>query len=218
MTLTLTLTTISIGVAVLMMLIALRVVIQERRRSAARVAALQADIYHTADEDLIVLHDPPSTFQSSSPAFDTATHPQAIPIAPLIAVGAAIIVGMLVGAARYRASATEEQSPANSVPVATKALELVALNHQQAGDHLTVSGVVRNPQAGNELDHLTAVVLLFNSQGSFMTSARSTVDAQALRPGTEATFVVDVPGAADVGKYRVSFRTDERVVPHVDRR
>jgi hypothetical protein len=29
---------------------------------------------------------------------------------------------------------------------------------------------------------------------------------------------VTIPGAVDVGRYRVSFRTDEGVVPHVDRR
>ena len=37
-------------------------------------------------------------------------------------------------------------------------------------------------------------------------------------PGGESRFVVSVPSAADVGRYRVSFRTDDRVVPHVDRR
>ena len=36
--------------------------------------------------------------------------------------------------------------------------------------------------------------------------------------GGESPFVVTVPGAADVGRYRVSFRTDDRVVPHIDRR
>jgi hypothetical protein len=39
-----------------------------------------------------------------------------------------------------------------------------------------------------------------------------------MRPGTESVFVVTVPGAADVGRYRVSFRSDDRIVPHVDRR
>ena len=31
-------------------------------------------------------------------------------------------------------------------------------------------------------------------------------------------FTVTLPGAADVGRYRVSFRTSEGIVPHVDRR
>jgi hypothetical protein len=30
--------------------------------------------------------------------------------------------------------------------------------------------------------------------------------------------VITIPGMADVGRYRVSFRTDDGVVPHVDRR
>jgi hypothetical protein len=44
------------------------------------------------------------------------------------------------------------------------------------------------------------------------------VQSSSLRPGGETTFVVTVPGAGDVGRYRVSFRTDDRIVPHVDRR
>jgi hypothetical protein len=68
------------------------------------------------------------------------------------------------------------------------------------------------------MDHLTAVVLLFNQQGGFLTSARSPVESATLPPGSETTFSISVPGAADVGRYRVSFRTDDRVVPHVDRR
>jgi hypothetical protein len=59
---------------------------------------------------------------------------------------------------------------------------------------------------------------MFNQNGAFVTSGRATVDASALEPGAEAPFVVTVPGAADVGRYRVSFRTDDHVVPHVDKR
>jgi hypothetical protein len=39
-----------------------------------------------------------------------------------------------------------------------------------------------------------------------------------LAPGSETAFVVTVPHANEVGRYRVSFRSDDRVVPHVDRR
>jgi len=44
------------------------------------------------------------------------------------------------------------------------------------------------------------------------------VESPALVPGGESRFIVSVPSAADVGRYRVSFRTDDRVVAHVDRR
>ena len=97
-------------------------------------------------------------------------------------------------------------------------LELVALGHDIDGDRLTVRGVVRNPASGAVRDRVTAVVLLFNRDGGFLASGRATVESRTLNPGGESTFVVTIPGASDVGRYRVSFRTDDRILPHVDRR
>jgi hypothetical protein len=68
------------------------------------------------------------------------------------------------------------------------------------------------------VDRLTAVVLVFNRDGGFLASGRAVVESPALEPGGESTFVVTVRDAGDVARYRVSFRTDDRVVPHVDRR
>src|SRR5690242_17592169 len=110
MTVTFTIAAISIGVALVMLSITLRVILQERRRSAARVAALQADIYQTEDEDLVVLHDPPAIHQGSALAFETAAAwPGRVPVAPLVAVAAAIVIGMIVGTVRYRANASDER-------------------------------------------------------------------------------------------------------------
>jgi len=81
-----------------------------------------------------------------------------------------------------------------------------------------VRGVLRNPASGKELGQLTAVVLLFNHDGMFVASGRAVVPAPTLEPGAETTFVITIPGVADVGRYRVSFRTEDGVVPHVDRR
>jgi len=105
-----------------------------------------------------------------------------------------------------------------AAPAPAAPLELVALTHEREGDRLTVRGVVRNPASGAGVAHLTAVVFLFNRDGGFVASGRAGVDAPELAPGTEAPFAVTIPGAGDVGRYRVSFRTDDRVVPHVDRR
>jgi hypothetical protein len=101
---------------------------------------------------------------------------------------------------------------------ASAPLELVALGHDRDGDRLTVRGIVRNPVSGGPVDRLTAVVFMFDRDGGFLGSGRATVETAALGPGGESTFVVTVPGAASVGRYRVSFRTDDRIVPHVDRR
>ena len=212
-----TVTFISVAVAATMTIIVFRLMLLERRRSAARVAALEADIYRTDDEDILVLHDPPSELRGEVPWHSDSAPPRSVPIAPLVAVAAAITFGLAAGLWRYRTATDEPARPAQMVTSA-QALELLSLDHERADDRITVRGVVRNPDKGHEVDHLTAVVLLFNQQGGFLTSARSPVEAPALEPGRQAAFVVTVPGASDVGKYRVSFRTDDRVVPHVDRR
>jgi len=97
-------------------------------------------------------------------------------------------------------------------------LELVALGDERVGDQLTVRGVIRNPASAAEMDRVTAVVQLITRDGGVAGTARAAVAATALTPGHESTFVVTVPGAADVARYRVSFTTDDRVVPHLDRR
>jgi hypothetical protein len=101
---------------------------------------------------------------------------------------------------------------------ATVPLELVALGHQRDSNGLIVRGVLRNPSSGSEVSHLTAVVLLFNRDGGYIASGRAAVQTSTLGPGGETTFVVTVPGASDVERYRVSFRTERNVVPHVDLR
>jgi hypothetical protein len=102
--------------------------------------------------------------------------------------------------------------------VAPAPLELVALGHERDGDRLIVRGVIRNPPAASAVEPLTAVVFVFNADGGFVTSARAAVDANALRDAGETTFAVTVPDAASVSRYRVSFRSGDRIVPHVDRR
>ena len=97
-------------------------------------------------------------------------------------------------------------------------IELIALGHERDGDRLTVHGIVRNPPSGGEVDGLAAVVFVFDSNGDFLVSTRAALPAAALNPGAQAPFLVTIPNMSDVGRYRVSFRADERVVPHVDKR
>jgi hypothetical protein len=97
-------------------------------------------------------------------------------------------------------------------------LELVALGHEREGDGIIVRGVVRNPAAGVERNRVAVVVFLFNRDGGFLTSGLAAVDVPALAPGSQSGFIVTVPHAGEVGRYRVSFRSDDRIVPHVDRR
>lgn len=97
-------------------------------------------------------------------------------------------------------------------------LELVSLTHERHNDKLAVSGLVRNPANGKPIDHLSAVVFLFDKSGTFITSSRANVDFLKLGAGDESPFVVSLEAPPTVARYRVSFRTDEGIVPHVDRR
>ncbi|HUQ88357.1 MAG TPA: hypothetical protein VM096_12410 [Vicinamibacterales bacterium] len=97
-------------------------------------------------------------------------------------------------------------------------LELVSLTHARQNDKLSVSGLVRNPANGKTIDHLSAVVFLFDRTGTFVTSSRANVDFLKLGAGDESPFVVSLDAPATVARYRVSFRTDDGIVPHIDRR
>jgi hypothetical protein len=97
-------------------------------------------------------------------------------------------------------------------------LELVSLTHARQDTRLAVSGLVRNPASGKPVERLSAVVFLFDRMGTFITSSRANVDFLKLGAGDESPFVVSLDAPATVARYRVSFRTDDGIVPHIDRR
>jgi hypothetical protein len=61
-------------------------------------------------------------------------------------------------------------------------------------------------------------VFLFDGAGTFVTSSRAHLDFLKLAAGDESPFVVSLDAPPTVARYRVSFRTDDGVVPHIDRR
>jgi hypothetical protein len=126
----------------------------------------------------------------------------------LFAVLSGGLVWMMSGPRGSSAAAVGPNSP----------LELVSLSHQRQNDKLAVSGLVRNPVAGEPIQNLSAVVFLFDRTGAFVTSSRANVDFLKLGAGDESPFVVAIDAPPTVTRYRVSFRTDDGVVPHVDRR
>jgi hypothetical protein len=231
-------TLISLVLAVIMAVIAWHVSQEERRRSQARVAALAAEIRDGLPAPL----DPmPFAVDSAirepalaSPMFAApSTSHTSTRLGVIAAIGfmvfvsaAAVAVVLGRGTGHNPADADSDANepatvapqPTPSNPAAPMPLELIALGHERDGDRLTVRGLIRNPQAGTEVDHVTAVVFLFNEDGGFMGSGRAAVESAALAPGGESAFLVTVRGATDVVRYRVSFRTDDRVVPHIDRR
>ena len=92
------------------------------------------------------------------------------------------------------------------------------MRHQREGTTLTVSGLVRNPAAGAAVNGVTAVVFAFDRNGAFVASGRAPLDFSSLAPGDESPFVVDVPNVSDVARYRVTFRSGNGVVRHIDQR
>jgi hypothetical protein len=79
-----------------------------------------------------------------------------------------------------------------------------------------VTGLVRNP--GSAPGPITAVVFAFDRDGGFVASGRAPLEFATIAAGDESPFQVTIPGVKDVGRYRVSFRTKDAVVRHVDRR
>ena len=235
-------TLLSLALAVIMSGIAWRLTRQERRRSEARVAALAVEI-HSAGAPRTITNDLPSPevpvavstssdlFAAARPGASSGSRLAAVFALGVFVVGSSAALAVvlssvphgvansaaLVGSGLSRTPRTDIAGSGSSRTPRTM-LELTALGHERDADRLTVRGVVRNPPSGSEVGRLTAVVFLFNRDGGFLASGRAAVDATTLTPGAESPFVVTVPGAADVGRYRVSFRTDEGIVPHVDRR
>lgn len=233
----------SLGLAAAMSAIAWHSVRNERRRSEARIAALAAEI---GDEGWPSAQPVPGLRRAANMFVVDEESEGHSPMAIAVAAGG-LIVGTIillalvlpvghkgtVGSPGSLGSPGSPGSPGSlgslgslgsaGSAVADRAvsapIELVALGHDRSADRLTVHGVVRNPANGIDVPHLTAVVLLFNSAGAVVTTGRAVVEANDLMPGAEAPFTVSVPGAADIGRYRVSFRTgDDHVVPHVDKR
>jgi hypothetical protein len=227
--------------AAIMSAVAWRIAADERRRSAARVAALAAEIHEptraaVAPPTVEDLEMRPTRGDAGTGDLFTAPPPRwgsrwaAVAAGGLLVFGSAVALAIVLnGGGRVGArGTTARRTAAQPAPdshaaaprdaVASHPLELVALGHEREGDRLIVRGVVRNPGDAPAPSDLAAVVFIFNREGGFLASGRVTIDRSALRPGGESTFVVTIPGAADAGRYRVSFRTEDRVVPHVDRR
>ena len=204
----------SLLLAGFMSAVAWRMTREERRRSAARVAALAAEIYkdEAAPSERVarLLEDTPANSWSRSLV-------TAIAGAGVVAsIGVVAMLGVRVARPPEgpRAAASGNASHQRS----DAPLELLELEHERDGERLVVRGIVRNPANAAERDGLAAVVLLVGRDGDVVSSARAALPVEKLAPGATVPFVVNVTHAADVDRFRVSFRSEARVEPHVDRR
>jgi hypothetical protein len=217
----LTLTVISVAAAVGCAWFAWHLRDADRRRSDARVAALSSAI--DAGEQASY----PSARTRREPVIVNSLfageHSAAAGGAPVIklAVGVAMGIALLVVIAMSNRGVASEKGREGPGPAAARAaapLELISMRHERPGETLKVSGLVRNPRNGQAMARVSAVVFAFDRAGAFVASGRAGLDFTKLEPGEESPFVVTVPGVDDIGRYRVSFRTDAGVVRHVDRR
>jgi hypothetical protein len=112
------------------------------------------------------------------------------------------------------ANAEQAASAAAGAP-----LELLSLKYSQETDRLVITGMVQNPRGAAPVSHVVAAAFVFGPDGTFLSSGRAPLDFITLTPGEESPFVVNVPVAGQVARYRVGFRTEDgRVLPHVDKR
>jgi hypothetical protein len=216
-------TILSLLFAMTMSVVAWRAWSAERRRSEARIAHLGADI--RGEEWTPVIGDARLDSTHFGPVGTAVLGVLVVSVLATIVV--VVFPGLWHGQPAGPAASSSVRQPAAvsrgtvrdaAVETGGVPLELVALSHEREANRLTVRGVVRNPASGSVRDHLIAVVLLFDADGGFITGTRAEVASGRLAPGSQTTFTATVPDAVGVGRYRVSFRSDDRIVPHVDRR
>jgi hypothetical protein len=212
------------------------------REDAWPATAQVADYASAADSDLPLSHDPhkgetlattePLEDAQSTPVFPSNAPPLLFAdalsdgrsgsprrwIAPAVGV---LVVTVLVAAGTLTTMNSHDRSaPANvtDARLHDAPLQLLSLRHQRDGQSLTVSGLVKNPTGAPAQEHTDVVVFTFDRAGAFITSVRAALADPSLAGGSESPFSATVPNGANVSRYRISFRTGNRMLPHVDRR
>jgi hypothetical protein len=228
-TILLIVTILSLASAAILAVLNWRLISEERRRSAARVEALLSAAA-AAPEPVAM----PETFEA--PAGGVALRPDSVqrqdlfhttsePVSSVWRLAIPVSLGILIVGTLVTILFVSNEGGAQPAPVAVRAagttsapLELLSLRHELSQDRLSITGLVRNPRTSRQLAGVNVVVFVFDRSGAFMTSLQGPLDFRTLAAGDESPFVVSLDHIADVGRYRVSFRADDQVVPHIDRR
>jgi len=217
-------TSLSLILAAAMAAVAWRLSREARRRSQARVATLAADLDFDLRTNAEISAAEVELFRSEQPRRPASRFAAVLTIGGFAVATALALIGATSRAGRSVPEPVAAQARLPDAGLATRSapepvpLELTALTHERDGDGIVVRGVVRNPSTGADQDAIAAVVFVFTRDGGFLASGRSALAGPVLARGSETPFVVTVPHATGVGRYRVSFRSEQRVVPHVDRR
>jgi len=208
----LTLTTLSLAAAAGFGALSWRVGREERERERARIVALSTAMAPATSETPLL------SGVAVGSVFDRST--EGLRGRPMIKVAAGAVMLLLVAGGIFIGSRTSDTADASATVQRNggRPLELMSMRHQRQGTALTVSGLVKNPAAGAAVQGVTAVVFVFDRTGAFVASGRAPLDFSTLAPGDESPFVVNIANVSDVARYRVTFRTGDTVVRHIDRR
>ena len=218
-------TFVALGVAGALVFYVLKLSREHRERQDARAAVLAERLAGGARIDSPLEAFDPSRYQTFDPTryeepvssptlFADADTARGGGARWLLAAGAVVVLLALGGIYLFnRAGTTTAAASQGTTPI-----ELTSLRHERSGQSLVVTGVVYNPARGRAHEDLVAVVFTFDAEGTYLASGRAGLDFRRLPPGEESPFSITLPEAAGVARYRVSFRTDSAVVPHLDRR
>jgi hypothetical protein len=225
-------TLVSLALTLVLGGILARLMRDERRRSAARVAVLREMADATARQQEAIEPDWPElvrqtpVIENTTDLFVRREPRSAWPWRAAIAAAIVLVIaftGALAGiVVRSRSTPADRAVHAQAGTASAQAaglLELLSLQQSQQANALTITGLVQNPRDGAALSKVIATALLFGPDGSFLASGRAPLDFTVLRPGDESGFVISVPVTAPVARYRVGFRSEDgRVIGHIDRR
>ena len=222
-----------------------RLVHEERRRSAARLAALEAELRQRGVPAANPARRTAGRRTASSPRSTPTTLPPVDVMIPastpedqttphelfgetaaassgwsrqLVALGAAATV--LIAAVALIVLISVDRSSKNEetrlVP-AQAPVELLTLGHERQGSFLAISGSVRTSIESETPSPLSVQAMVYDEDGVMVASGRAPLELGALAEGENAPFSISLP-ADDAARYRVSFLSDETAIPHVDRR
>ena len=212
---------LSVLLAIVMTVVASKLLRQNRTRSAARIAALQA-LVHDAPARSLTPDLPDETFdlalrQTADSAQvkrrlgerpEAATHPlfeAPTPRTPgrrwtwmaaagLVMASAAGVFYVVSSGVIGRVIAANEPKP---VVASASPIELLSLRHSiDPTGNFIVTGLVQNPAVSTSLRGVFAVVYLFDAEGRYFASSRAALESAVLSPGGEAAFVVRVPASS----------------------
>ncbi|MGE0448922.1 MAG: hypothetical protein AB7Q29_04995 [Vicinamibacterales bacterium] len=219
----LAITVLSLATAAIATFLSWRVIDESRRRSAARVERLAASV-----DAIDPSKAPRVALAHLLEPSDTGGVQRAIALAGTVGLLLLLVVlsfGQLATGRALAESAGSVAAPAGATAapgaesVEERPLDLMSLTHERsASGALELRGAVNRTEPAAALNRVTAVALLFDNQGTFLGSERAPLQLRSLDDDAHATFVLSVPDAARVGRYRISFRDGDRIVPHVDRR